>query len=118
MARLILRKSTGNESSITAMLAIVSAGIIPAHSAWLRGSYLPVSVEVSSRNLQSDSVLGFLVQFLGDEARLLHQQVGLYDLFPKLPQTPRQHRLPVVAHIEGIDTHVRAIPPPLLSLRS
>lgn len=34
---LIPRKSVGSGSSVTVMLAIVSGGIIPAHSAWLRG---------------------------------------------------------------------------------
>lgn len=37
MACLIPRKPTGSDSSVTGMLAIVSVGIIPAHSAWLRG---------------------------------------------------------------------------------
>ena len=59
----------------------------------LRVSHLAVSVEVSRGDLQGDPVFGELVQLLGDEARLLNQQVGSDDLLPETPQAPGQDRL-------------------------
>ena len=59
-----------------------------SHDVCVRVVHLAVGVEVSRGDLQGDPVLGQLVQLLGDEARLLDQQVGSDDLLPQTPQAP------------------------------
>lgn len=54
--------------------------------------YLPVGVQVSSRDLKSDQVLCSLVKLLRNEAGLLSQQVGSNYLLLQAPQAASHHR--------------------------